>query len=238
MLSCGLYAKFKLEDCRSALSCFLLTQMVGTANFTLTDNFSTTFKKNNVIKLFSEEEKVWGMLQEIHPWLPDVLQGISLAKSSENTYIVLKEEDQMPFATESQDLRTFNSWGLQGTMKSYFQALTLDGVKLNKTLRAMKERERRKSSCISLAADMLIFSIFVLKNALKAAINISLAFLCRSNMGSSQNRCVSVCTWGWEQSAWFLLTPREFRSTLCGLWQAIQLPHSPASQLHNWDSPT
>lgn len=49
------------------------------------------------------------MLQEIHPWLSDVLQGISLAKSSENTYIVLKEEDQMPFATESQDLRTFNS---------------------------------------------------------------------------------------------------------------------------------
>lgn len=58
MLSRGLYAQFKLEDCRSALSCFLLTQIVGTANFTLTDNFSTTYKKNDVIKVFSEEEKV------------------------------------------------------------------------------------------------------------------------------------------------------------------------------------
>lgn len=75
-------------------------------------------------------------------------------------------------------------------MRSYFQALTLDGVKLNKTLRAMKERERRKSSCISPAADMLMFCIFILRNALKVAINISLAVLCRSNMGSSQNRCV------------------------------------------------
>lgn len=83
-LSCGLYAQFKLEGCRSALSCFLLTQMVGTANFTLTENFSTAFKKNNVLTFFSEEEKVWGMLQEAHPWLPDVLWGISSAKSSEN----------------------------------------------------------------------------------------------------------------------------------------------------------
>lgn len=82
------------------------------------------------------------------------------------------------------------SWGLQDTMRSYFQALTLDGVKLNKTLRAMKERERRKSSCISPAAGMLMFCIFILRNALKVAINISLAVLCRSNMGSSQNRCV------------------------------------------------
>lgn len=83
-------------------------------------------------------------------------------------------------------------------MTSYFQALTLDGVKLNNRLRAVKEGERRKSSCISPAPNVLMFCMIILINALKVTVNNSFFILCRSNMGSSQNRYIAgyMQVWG------------------------------------------
>lgn len=93
--------------------------------------------------------------------------------------------------------KNINSCGMQGKMTSYFQALTLDGVKLNNRLRVVKERERRKSSCVSPAPNVVMLCVIILINALKININNYFSILCRSNMGSSQNRYITGYTWVW-----------------------------------------